>query len=230
MKISVCIPTWEQYGNGFFYLKSLFETLKKQTFKNFNVIISDHSINDEIELFVDSFKEYFEVIYVRNNENRGNSPANTNVALKHADGDIIKVMFQDDLFVDNKALEIIYKTFEDKNCMWAVNWCNHTNDGVFFNREMVPSWNDQILVGVNTISSHSVLSFRNSEISFFDENLTMLMDCEYYYQLYLKYGKPTIINNILISNRMHSNQISSRYNRDINEEINYVKNKHYVNM
>ncbi len=52
------------------------------------------------------------------------------------------------------------------------------------------------------------------------------MDCEYYYQLYLKYDKPTIIEDILISNRMHSNQISSRYNQDINEEINYIKNKY----
>ena len=226
MKISVCIPTWEQYGNGFYYLKSLFESLKKQTFKNFNVIVSDHSMDDEIKLFVDSYKQFFEVVYVKNEKNRGNGPANTNVALKHADGDIIKVMFQDDLFFSEKALEIIHNTFENKDCMWVVNGCNHTNDGISFNREMVPSWNDQILYGVNTISSPSVLSFRNSKISFFDENLTMLMDCEYYYQLYIRYGKPTVINDILISNRMHQYQISSRYNLDINDEISYVKTKY----
>lgn len=226
MKISICIPTWEQYGNGFYYLKTIFDALKKQTFKNFNVIISDHSINDEIESLVNDYREFFEIIYIRNNENRGNSPANTNVALKHADGDIIKVMFQDDLFVNNNALEIIHEAFTDKNCMWAVNGCNHTNDGISFNREMVPSWNDQILYGVNTISSPSVLSIRNTEIPFFDENLIMLMDCEYYHQLYLKYGKPFVINDILISNRMHQFQISSRYNHNINDEINYVKNKY----
>lgn len=226
MKISVCIPTWEQYGFGVNYLKTLFETLVTQTFKNFNIIISDHSVNDEIEHFVDSYKKIFEIIYIRNINNRGNGPANTNVTLKHADGEIIKIMFQDDFFVNNHALEIIHKSFEDKNCKWVVNGCNHTNDGISFNREMIPSWNDQILYGINTISSPSVLSFRNSELSFFDENLTMLMDCEYYYQLYLKYNKPTIIEDILISNRMHSNQISSRYNQDINEEINYIKNKY----
>lgn len=231
MKISICIPTWEQHGYGITYLKFLLDTIKSQTFKNFNVIISDHSLDEEIKKLSESYKNDFEIIYIKNIEKRGNGPANTNVAIKNADGDIIKIMFQDDLFVNNDALQIIHDTFEITGCNWLVNGCNHTTDGINFNREMIPSWNDQILYGVNTISSPSVLSFRNSNTSFFDENLTMLMDCEYYYQLYVKYGKPFITKNVLISNRTHPNQISSRYTKDINEEINYVKDKYrYVNM
>lgn len=231
MKISICIPTWEQYGSGVFYLEDLLNTIKTQSYKNFNVIISDHSLNDEIKCLVELFKNELEIIYIKNEKNRGNSPANTNVAISNADGDIIKIMFQDDLFVDNDALEIINKTFSTTNCMWLVNGCNHTNDGVNFDRNLIPFWNDQIKYGVNTISSPSVLSFRNNDISFFDENLVMLMDCEYYYQLYKKYGLPKIINDILISNRTHQNQISSKYDKDIYEEINYVTKKYdYVNL
>lgn len=231
MKISICIPTWEQHGYGITYLKFLLDTIKSQTFKNFNVIISDHSLDEEIKKLSESYKKDFEIIYIKNTEKRGNGPANTNVAIKNADGDIIKIMFQDDLFVNENALQIIHDAFEVTKCGWLVNGCNHTNDGINFSREMIPSWNDQILYGVNTISSPSVLSFHNSNVSFFDENLTMLMDCEYYHQLYLKYGKPFIVKNTLISNRTHPNQISSRYDKNINEEINYVKNKYrYVNM
>ena len=40
MKISICIPTWEQYGRGFEFLKNNFKVLLSQTYKNFNVIIS----------------------------------------------------------------------------------------------------------------------------------------------------------------------------------------------
>ena len=57
----------------------------------------------------------------------------------------------------------------------------------------------------------------------------MLMDCEYYYQLYKKYGLPFIVKDTLISNRMHKHQVSSMYNKNIKEEISYVKNKHYAN-
>jgi glycosyltransferase involved in cell wall biosynthesis len=229
LKISVCIPTWEQYGDGTVFLHELLFSLKKQTYKNFNVIISDHSLDDEIQKIVDYYKDFFEIIYVKNTEKRGNGPANTNNCIKYANGDIIKIMFQDDLFFDKESLKKINQIFNDNDCMWAVNGCNHTNDGINFSNEMVPQWNDKILFGINTISSPSVLSFRNVNNSFFDENLVMLMDCDYYYQLYVKYGLPVIIKDILISNRTHKNQISSRYNLDKNEEINYVKKKFLLN-
>jgi hypothetical protein len=135
-------------------------------------------------------------------------------------------MFQDDLFVHNNALTDIVTTFKASHCKWLVNGCNHTNDGKIFYREMIPRWNDKILEGVNTISSPSVLSFLNEDIPYFDEELVMLMDCEFYYQLYKKYGLPTVLDKILISNRTHSHQVSRRYNQNINEEITHVKNKH----
>ena len=137
-------------------------------------------------------------------------------------------MFQDDFFVDNGALQLIHDTFTNTNCGWLVNGCNHTNDGKTFYREMVPSWNDRVVLGENSISSPSVLSFRNENMVYFDESLVMLMDCEYYYQLFLKYGEPFIISNILISNRTHKHQISSMYTKSLSDEIQQVKIKHKI--
>lgn len=229
MKISICIPTWEQHGYGVLYLTELLETIRNQTFKDFNVVISDHSINNDIKDVVDAFSDNLDIVYTKNNSKRGNGPANTNNTLKFAVGEIVKIIFQDDLFYSNDALSIIHKTFEEnKNVKWLVNGCNHTNDGKNFFRPMVPSWNNEIWKGVNTISSPSVLAFINDKTTLFDENLTMLMDCEYYFQLFKKYGLPKIVDDILISNRMHPHQISSMYNRNINEEINYVKIKHNI--
>lgn len=226
LKISICIPTWEQHGFGCQYLKELLDTIKTQTYKNFNVVISDHSVNDEIRGLTIKYLDDFEIIYIRNPKNIGNGPANTNSTLKNANGDIIKVMFQDDLFFNNDSLKIINEKFKNDNCKWLVNGCNHTNDGKTFNREMVPSWNDELLNGVNTISSPSVLSFINDDIILFDEDLVMLMDCEYYYRLHKKYGLPLIVKDILISNRMHQHQISAMYSRSLQQEINHVKIKH----
>ena len=225
VELSICIPTWEQNGYGKKYLKEMFETIKGQTFQGFEVIISDHSANDDIKNLVGEYDNVFDIRYFKNVNQRGNSPANTNYAIKQANGNIIKTMFQDDLFVNTEALEKIYECFKQQQCSWLVSGCNHTNDGKTFNREMIPSWNDRILLGNNTISSPSVLAFRNEGL-FFDENLVMLMDCEYYYQLYRKYGLPTILKEILVSNRLHTNQISSQYRMNINDEIRYVKNKH----
>lgn len=226
-KISICIPTWEQYGYGVSFLRKNLDSILSQTFKNYNVIISDHSIDSEIELVVDEYKSKFDIKYFKYAEKYGNGPANTNNSILKADGDIIKIMFQDDFFYNVNSLELIHNKFITTNCYWVVNGCNHTyDDGKTFGGNMIPCWNDNIILGVNTISSPSVLSFKNYGTNFFDENLTMLMDCEMYYNLYLKYGLPEVITDVLITNRMHNNQISKMYNKDINTEIKYIKFKH----
>jgi len=227
VKISICIPTWEQYGRGLEFLKNNFEQILNQTYKNFNVIISDHSKDDKIKLLCDSYSDKFEIKYVKNESFLGNGPANTNNAIINADGDIIKIIFQDDFLYQDKSLEIIVKEFENNECNWLVSGCNHTHDdGKSFSNFMVPYWNDKIATGINTISSPSVLSFRNDNPCLFDEELTMLMDCEMYYQLYIKYGLPKIISDCLITNRMHPHQISSLYSKDMWSEITHIKIKH----
>jgi glycosyltransferase involved in cell wall biosynthesis len=226
MKFSIVIPTWEQHGFGLSFLTHLLESISFQTLKDFEIIISDHSVSDEIKNLVFSFSN-LNIVYVKNESLRGNSPANLNNGLKLAKGEIIKIMFQDDFFVNNNSLEMIKDYFENNSCYWLVNGCCHTTDGINLDKHMIPSWNDKIIEGVNTISSPSVLSFKNNEISFFDENLTMLMDCDYYYTLFKKHGLPGILPENLIANRIHNHQISSMYTKNINEEINLVKNKNY---
>lgn len=229
-KISICIPTWEQHGKGVSFLEQLFVSIESQTYKNYNVVVSDQSLNDEIKNLCETFSNKFHIIYVKNKENLGNGPANTNNCIKNADGEIIKIMFQDDFFYDQNALEIINYNFMINGCIWLVNGCNHTRDsGKTYYQQMVPTWNENILIGINTISSPSVLSFKKEVDLFFDENLVMLMDCEYYYSLYKKFGLPFFLEDCLITGRFHEHQISSLYDHnDLPKEINYVKNKHKV--
>lgn len=224
MRFSICIPTWEQHGYGTIFLNHLLNTIDTQTFTDYEVIISDHSVNDNIYKLILS-RNNNKIKYFKFSDKYGNGVSNTNNSLKQAEGEIIKIMFQDDFFYDNKSLEIIDLTFNN-GCKWLVNACNHTTDGINVYRDFYPKWNDNILYGQNTISSPSVLSFINEDISFFDENLTMLMDVEYYHQLFLKYGTPYFLNKILITNRLHEFQISSMYDKNIDSEIDYVKNKY----
>ena len=226
MKISICIPTYEYYGEGVEFLTQLFESINKQTYRNFNVVISDHSITNVIEVLCNEYRDKFEIIYIKNNDKLGNGPHNTNNAIKNSDGDIIKIMFQDDFFVNDNSLDKIVQSFNNDNCGWVVNGSTQTHDGVVCSGDMIPHWNENILSGVNTISSPSVLSFKKDCDCLFDENLVMLMDCEMYYQLYIKYGLPVVINDVLICNRIHKNQISSLYRNDVHKEMSYVNNKH----
>lgn len=224
MRFSICIPTWEQHGHGKNFLTQLLNTIDQQTFKDYEIIISDHSLNDEIEK---SLIGRDKIKYVKYQENYGNGVSNINNALKYAKGEIIKIMFQDDFFFSKNSLEKIDIAFKH-GCNWLVSACNHSNDGYSFYRDFYPQWNDKLLYGVNTISSPSVISFKNNDLLFFDDKLTMLMDVDYYYQLFLKYGYPCFLQEILITNRTHEFQISSRYDKDVNEEVDYIKHKYKI--
>lgn len=226
-RFSICIPVWEQHGFGLQYLKDLIHSIQIQTFQNWEIVISDHSKNLDIFDYCleESCKEYT-LRYFKYEENYGNGVSNLNNALKKAEGEIIKIMFQDDFMFDRRCLEKFDKVFVSENNTWAVCGCNHTKDGFNFERFMVPSWNNELLEGVNTISSPSVLAFRNKHIELFDEKLAMLMDVEYYYHMNKKYGLPIIIEDCLITNRQHPNQISSRYSGNLLEEIQICKRKH----
>jgi len=227
MRISVCIPTYEMKGKGVDFLTHSFLWLEKQTFQDFEVIVSDHSENDDIKNLCKS-KGNLDIKYIRNEKNRGSSSSNLNNALQKAIGEVIKILFQDDYICDTHCLEMIQEKFQDSRVSWVVNGTIHTSDGNQFFNPLIPRYNKTIHLGNNTISSPSVLAIRNKEVLPFDEKLSWLMDVEYYKRLYEKHGEPTIIENILVVNRLWDGQISnSMITQDIiNEEVSYVKAKH----
>lgn len=237
MKISIAIPTWESHGKGEEFLDDLFRTIEIQTFKEFEVVISDHSFDDSLLNTILNYESKFKIVYVKNDQNRGNSSSNLNSAIKNCSGQIIKIMFQDDFFYDDESLDKIYAEFTD-DTTWLVCGSNHTKDhGNSFYWDLYPKWNDNLLNGLNSIGSPSSLSVRREvfEKIEFDTNLVMMMDCEFYYNVKKIYGEPIYFNDILISNRVHSDQISYQFykkndsNRKLFSELKYCKNKHCLN-
>ena len=110
-----------------------------------------------------------------------------------------------------------------------VNGCNHTkDDGHSFYWDFYPQWNDKILHGVNTISSPSVLSIKKEVFKKvkFDISLVMMMDCDYYYNAREHFGDPIYYHDVLVSNRVHKNQISMRYDKNLQDEVNYCLQKY----
>ncbi len=49
MRVSVAVPTFEYYGRGVEVLDDMFRTISTQTLKEVEVVISDHSVNDDIQ-------------------------------------------------------------------------------------------------------------------------------------------------------------------------------------
>lgn len=212
-------------GAGVKCIKQLLETIKAQKYDNYEVIISDHSDNDEIENTVKQFnKSNFYHFY--NSENKGSSSGNINNAIKLANSDFIKVMFQDDFFVNQNSLKIVNDCFNKSN--WGVSSCIHykSKEKYFYNTHY-PQWQDGIKRGINTLGGPSVVFFKRCDVNF-DTNLLWFMDIDFYYRLYKLFGKPYIENKILVGIREDSYRVSNTLINDdlIKRESEIIRSKY----
>lgn len=237
-EISIAIPTYEMKGVGDQYLSELFDTIKDQDFKDFEVCISDHSQDNSILEVCGEYANYFTIQYYKNESHYGNGPANTNSAVEMCSGKITKLIFQDDLFIGKSSLSKIKKVFDTESCNWCFNGFAHTTNGIEHFRPMIPEWTDMMLEGRNLLGGPSCVSFLTEKFERFDEKLQLLMDTDFYHRMRYHHGIPSIIQDYLISNREHTHRVSSsnvQYNKVIEhpegswvvneEELNYVLEK-----
>jgi glycosyltransferase involved in cell wall biosynthesis len=227
MKLSICIPTYEMGGKGVEYLGELFQSLANQSFRDFEVIVSDHSVSVDIENLCNQWKSILNIKHYYNDVGRGSLSINTNNAIKKATGEIVKILFQDDLLYDNTSLETLLVHFLGNHNHWLVSACCHLKNNQLVNPHY-PRYHDNIQYGENTISSPSVLMFKNEDLVLFDENLVWLMDVDYYKRLYDTFGLPSICNYITTIIREHDTQATNTIatTERKNQEYQYITDKY----
>lgn len=214
-KITIACPCYEM-SNGLDFLMASFKALREQTFQDFEVVVSDDSINDDIRNLC---LTYDKVRYIKNMNGRGMA-SNTNTAIQYSNGELIKILYQDDRLAHPDALKEIVENFTGE---WLVTGCAH-EPGTHVH---LPTWNDKIYTGANTIGSPSVLTIRNNKPLLFDTKLTWILDCELYMRYKAKFGLPTILNdiNVIITQGLHQTTHLLGDERKISE-INYLTKKY----
>lgn len=232
-KVSIAIPAYVTDAQGVIYLKELFDSVKKQTFTDYEIIVSDNSPNNLIE---ELCSKYF-VRYEKNLNHIGMS-ANSNYAIDLCSGEYIKILHCDDLFYKEDALQIIVDALDNSNNHWLVNGFIHTYDMLNFFDPRIPKYPDHLLIGNNLLGSPSNITIRNKDIEYFDTNVSTSMDHEWYHRLRMKFGMPFIINNTLTVSRQHKNNVTSKLDFDIvvnadgsswqfiQSELEYLQEKH----
>ena len=222
----MCIPAYEMNGLGATYLEDSFRTLENQTLTEFEVIVSDQSENNDVFELCKAWCKRINLHHYWNLDGKRQASTNVNFALGKARGAVYKVLFQDDFILLKTVLQDIVEAFERDDAMWLLKGSGVTRDGQTIERPMVPRLTSKLHFGKNTVSSPSVLALRASTEHFFDENLTWLMDVEFYARLWKDYGDPIILSETLVANRLHADQVSQKVNRSIQKrELDYVLRK-----
>ena len=227
MLTSIAIPVYEMNGQGIHYLKhNLNKIIVQKINFDLEVIISDQSKNDTVKNYINDLAIDY-IKYIKANEKVNSLSSNTNNAIRNCNGDIIKVLYQDDYFLDEYSLQKTIDTISNSNKMWLISACEHSKDLSTLIRPFYPQWNDNMIFGNNTYSCPSVLSFKKeAKDNYFDENLDYLLDTEYYWRMKNKYGEPVYLQDITVVISIHQNQSTNSVSMKSEKEIEYIIKKY----
>jgi glycosyltransferase involved in cell wall biosynthesis len=196
---SICIPTY----NSVFFLEKVLNSIRNQTFKEFEIIISDDSKSSTVEDYVNKRIRDFEHLHFFKGPKNGCSTANWNNALNISKGRYRILMHHDDYFNSNIDLESLHKVIEENN-LPEILFLSFQNErkaqklyyGKYILGDLLDSPRD--LLFVNYFSSPSCLVMSDSVSERYDANLKWLVDVEFYYRLVKKYSNLVLVDSIFV--------------------------------
>lgn len=150
----------------------------------------------------------------------GQFAENHNAAIKKAKGEIIKLMQMDDYFTDEHSLALIVSEFQ--SAKWGIVPSMHTNGSGH-----IPFWTTDIYTGNNRLGSISTIVFRKDCQLLFEEPLCWLVDCDWYYRMYLLHGEPKILNHFGVTVDVRTDRLSHTIPNEVKQaETNYLMQKY----
>ena len=217
-RVSIVIPV---YGmtNAQYFLERNLKSIYIQSFDDYEIVITDDSDDDNLKNWIQTLD--LPIKYLKNRGNKGMAN-NTNYAIDQAEGELVKILYQDDYFYDSRSLENIEKAFTS-TCWWLATGCTHTFNGINTFNDHKPYYSESD----NTIGSPSVITFRREIQERFDPNFHWVLDLDWYKCLHRKYGKPKIYDRVNVVIGIHNAQKTYLLSDDEkNKEHLLLKRKH----
>lgn len=228
-KVSICIPAY----NNARAVRRLLASVKEQDYTDYEVIITDDSSVDEIGRLAG---EMGGIRYYRNDKRLG-ATANWNEAVGKAEGEYIKMMHHDDWFTCRDSLSRLVRLLEEHpEAAMAFCGTRQVEGEKSFDRHIAPA--DAALLEAdyrnlflgNTIGAPSATIYRSSA-GVYDENLTWLVDMEFYMGILKANPRFCYTEEALVAIGVSKEQLTEACigNREINiREYGYIYKKYQL--
>ena len=209
--ISICIPAYKRID----FLKRLLHSISIQTFKDFEVVITDDSPTPEVVGLCGQYDQLFSLRYFKNEIPLG-TPENWNEAIRKAKGSWIKLMHDDDWFPDEESLEDYADAVADyPGEEFFFSAYRNVFDKTDRTKEVFVSTirrarlrkNPSILFAKNVIGPPSVTLHKNDRQFWYDPKIKWVVDIDFYIRYLNKY-QAVYIPDILVNVGMHSEQVT----------------------
>jgi hypothetical protein len=210
------------------FLHQLLDTISSQTFEDFELVVSLDSRSPlpfNLSELPSSLLNKCRLKFLPSAET--GISANTNFSINAASGKYIKIMFQDDLFADSESLYKIIRALDVSQRAWLISASDHFDERTKLRGPVfTPRLKKGLFRGINSISSPSVVALRSSAFLEFECSLSLMMDCEWYVRMVHNYGKPVILEEVTVINRLHSNQAQRLLDSTLADEIETLRKLH----
>lgn len=226
-KVSICVPVY----NNVKEVKRLLDSIREQTYTDYEVNITDDSDGTEIADLVSGILDE-RIRYVHNGKNLGHI-FNWNAAIAQAQGEYIKIMFSDDWFTYPESLaEMVRMLDENPEAGLAFSNSMQVSERESYKRKVskdfIPrlreDWRNLFLG--NEIGAPSDTIYRNNGIMF-DEKSNWASDMVLYMRLFSENPHFVSTDRPLISIGMHAEQythsFSDRDDRIFNDYLYMYK-------
>jgi glycosyltransferase involved in cell wall biosynthesis len=220
--ISLCLPTYKRPE----LLKKLLDSIQVQTFKNFEVLISDNTPDDSIENLADNYKAVLPVSYIRN-EPGVSAGENCVRVMRRARGEWIKVMHDDDWFASDNALQ----QFADATRHSGKDLIFSGSDQVWLDSDkkeedlLTPEkkqWLDEspfCLFYSNVVGQPSAAMHRKDPAIEYDSGFKWVLDIDFYMRYLLAHPGYHYIADKLVNIGRGSTQETYRYLKNVKVEL-----------
>lgn len=225
--VSVCVPTY----NGQKYLLEALNSVKNQTYKNIELVISDNNSTDETTKIIKEFIDKSDITVTFVNNNILGIGSNWNNCITHSKGKFIKFLFQDDVLMA-ECIEKMLKPFKDPKL--GMSYCNKElignpsptyqleSDALF---DFFKDFKAKEFIGHesfysqprNKIGEPPCLLIKKSvfdTIGHYNTKLKQSLDYEFSYRLAQKFEVKSV-NEKLVQFRIHDNQTSNKNSKSI---------------
>jgi len=220
--ISICIPAYK----GIDFLQRLLDSITIQTFKNFEVVVTDDSPDETVNTLCLKYQNSFRLQYYRNTTTLG-TPANWNEAIRKAEGEWIKLMHDDDWFSDEHSLESFAEIIaNDRSIAFIFSAYKNVylnpsrTKNIFASRFWIRKLdkNPAVLFSGNFIGPPSVVLHKKNLDFLYDDRMKWLVDIDFYIR-YLSVGRSSYIHKTLVNVGISDRQVTKNAFRNRTIEI-----------
>ena len=230
VEVSVCIPTF----NGLPYIRYALDSLLAQTYKDFEILISDDGSFDGTLALLEDFVERVSGSAKLFKNNDLGIARNCNFLANESTGRYIKYLFQDDLLEPscievllNEAKrslgstlifsnrKVLFESIDSSYCQDIFNGCQNLSehwdrlcseqDGKLYLED--PNLLESPINKIGEPSNTLICRKAFQDVGGFDPNFAQLLDLDLWFRL-MSVGKVSFVNQTLSSFRIHNSQES----------------------